>query len=184
MNQLPQPIFPPSLSESLARADLAAEAFDWSAPEGMPEPARSLLVHDRDMTSTLERHHGDAITLEVLVSGEAIGHYFREVILRTARAGTPVEFGLIEIELQSFPEDLRARILSGNEPLGGILNESGLPYRSSPIGYFSVARERLPTKLSVLGTDPRFFGRYNQLSTAEGACLARIIEILPSSPHP
>lgn len=134
------------------------------------------------MTSTLERYHGETMALEVLVDGEADGHYFREVILRGADSGRAAEFGLIEIEVDEFPEQVREAILLGRQPLGGILNQSGMDYLSSPRGYFSVARGQLPPKLSALGNEETFFGRYNQLSTKSGICLARIIEILPT-PH-
>jgi hypothetical protein len=180
MDQLQQPAFPDFLRESLLRAGLVAESFVWCAPEEIPEPSRSMLVHEVDMTSTLERHYGEAMTLEILVEGKADEHYFREVILRGAESSQPAEFGLIEIEVAQFPEKMRETILSGTQPLGGILNESGLAYVSNPLGYFFVARDQLPPKLSALGSEETFFGRYNQLSAENGACLARIIEILPN----
>lgn len=176
-----QPAFPDFLRESLVRAGLAAEWFSWCDPEELPEPGRTLMVHEVDMTSTLERHYGEPMALEVLVDGTTDGHYFREVILRCQHSRQPAEFGLIEIEVDHFPEHLRERILSGGQPLGGILNESGMKYQSRPLGYFSVARDLLPAKLSALGSDATFYGRYNQLSTDSGICFARIIEILPSS---
>lgn len=182
MRRAGHPAFPDFLRESLARADLRADAFVWCEAEALPEAYRRLLVHEVDMTSTLERHHGERMALEVLVSGEANGHYFREVILKGAESGTPAEFGLIEIEVNEFPKPLREKILSGRQPLGGILNESGMRYVSRPLGYFSVARAELPPKLSALGTKNTFFGRYNQLSSDAGVCLARILEILPTHP--
>ncbi len=184
MDQLQQPAFPEFLRESLQRAGLKAGSFVWCGPEEIPEPCRGLLVHAADMTSTLERHHGEPMTLEVLADGEAHGYYFREVILRGAKTGRSAEFGLIEIEIGQFPEDLREAILSGRQPLGGILNQSGMQYVSSPLGYFSVVRDLLPPKLSALGSEETFFGRYNQLSTKNGICLARILEILPTPPSP
>ena len=184
MDQLQQPAFPDFLRESLRRAGLSASSFVWCEPEELPPPCHGLLVHEVDMTSTLERHHGEPMALEVLVDGEANGHYFREVILRGANSGKPAEFGLIEIEVAQFPENLREVIRSGRQPLGGILNASGMHYVSRPLGYFSVAREQLPSKLSALGSGETFFGRYNQLSTEDGICLARIIEILSSTPNP
>ena len=136
------------------------------------------------MTSTLERHYGEGMLLEVLVDGRADDYYFREVVLRGAETGRAAEFGLIEIELNRFPEELRQAILSGGQPLGGILNETGVSYKSRPLGYFSVARGILPTKLSALGNDDLFYGRFNQLMGSDGSCLARILEILPDSHHP
>ena len=136
------------------------------------------------MTSTLERHYGEGMLLEVLVDGQADNYYFREVVLRGAGTGRAAEFGLIEIELNRFPEDLHQAILSGGQPLGGILNETGVTYKSRPLGYFSVARGILPTKLSALGNDDLFYGRFNQLMGSDGSCLARILEILPDSHQP
>ena len=150
-------------------------------PDEIPAPYRALLVHEADMTSTLERYHGEGMTLEVLTDGRAGSHYFREVLLRGGKTRTVAEFGLIEIEIDRFPSELRESILSGKKPLGGILNESGLSYQSRPLGYFSVAREHLPPKLSVLGGNDTFYGRLNQLLGADGGCLARILEIIPNS---
>ena len=147
-------------------------------------PCRELLVHEVDMTSTLERHYGEPMHLEVLVDGRTNGYYFREVVLRGAETGRAAEFGLIEIELNRFPDDLQQAILSGGQPLGGLLNENGVTYKSRPIGYFSVARGILPTKLSALGKNDLFYGRFNQLIGSDGSCLARILEILPDSHHP
>jgi hypothetical protein len=127
--------------------ELRPASFRWCAPEDLPEPCRSLLVHRRDMTSILERHHGEAMALEVLSERHAGDHSFREVILRGAESAEPFEVGLIEIEEAQFPENLREEILSGGWPLAGPLNESGMPYLSSPFGYFSVARNQLLAKL-------------------------------------
>ncbi len=181
MDQLQQPAFPDFLRESLARAGLLGDWFTWCEPGEMPEPFRGLLVHDADMTSTLERHHGEQMILEVLADGQEDGYYFREVILRGAERGGAAEFGLIEIEVSRFPADLRDMILSGRKPLGGIMNQSGMSYESRPLGYFSVARGELPAKLSALGNDDTFYGRYNQLVRPDGSCLARILEIIPGS---
>jgi hypothetical protein len=181
VDQLQQPAFPDFLRESLARAGLLGDWFSWQEPDEVPEPFRGLLVHEVDMTSTLERHHGEQLILEVLADGQADGYYFREVILRGAETGRAAEFGLIEIEVSQFPGDLHEAILSGRKPLGGIMNESGMTYESRPLGYFSVARGKLPTKLSALGNDEMFYGRYNQLMRPDGSCLARILEIIPRS---
>ena len=181
VNQLQQSAFPEFLRESLSRAGLLGDWFSWHEPEEVPEPFRELLIHEMDMTSTLERYHGEKMILEVLADGQADGYYYREVILRGGETGRAAEFGLIEIEVSQFPEDLHEAILSGRKPLGGIMNESGMIYESQPLGYFSVARGKLPTKLCALGNGDTFYGRYNQLVRADGSCLARILEIIPRS---
>ena len=134
------------------------------------------------MTSALERFYEEPMLLEVLAEGRSAEYYFREVVLKGQNSGCAAEFGLIEIELDHFPPALQELILRGEKPLGGILNESGITYKSRPLGYFSVAREALPPKLCALGSNNVFFGRYNQLQSTDDTCLARILEIVPD-PH-
>ena len=59
----------------------------------MPEPYRSLLVHDGDMTPTLEKFHGDRIHLRPLTRETNGSVYSREVILEAGEVNKPVEFG-------------------------------------------------------------------------------------------
>lgn len=176
-----EPYFPEALLDSKAKSVLAEIDFDWCSAEELPEIPRKLLAHESDMTSALEAHHGEAITLEVLKSHRDHDVYCREVILRTATSGKPVEYGLIEIELGVFEGGLQASILEGGKPLGGLLNTAGMGYRSSPLGFFRVPA----AKLSVIFPEGRrgdvLHGRYNQLFTSDGVLFARIIEILPDN---
>ena len=172
------------LSKALARAGLSPEVFIWRSSEEIPEPFRALLVHEGDMTSTLERFHRERMLLEVLAEGHSDECYYREVILKGEGTGRAAEFGVIEIELDNFSQALQKLILRGEQPLGGILNQNGVAYKSQPLGYFSVAREALPPRLSPLGSARLFFGRYNQLKCQKDACLARILEIIPDFHHP
>ena len=172
------------MRESLLRAGLSPEVFTRCPSSEVPEPFRALLVHEGDMTSTLERFHEERMLLEVLAEGNSDQYYHREVILKGERTGRAAEFGLIEIELKNFPSILQGPILLGQQPLGGILNDSGVVYKSQPLGYFSVAREALPPKLSPLGSMSVLYGRYNQLKNQDGSCLARILEIVPDFNQP
>ena len=47
----------------------------------IPEPYKSLLVHERDMTSTLGQFHADKIQLNVLNQHLQENEYYREVLL-------------------------------------------------------------------------------------------------------
>src|SRR5438309_1401373 len=49
--------------------------------EEVPEPYRQLLVHDRDMTPTLEAFHGDRIHLRVLERRIEEHALWRQVVL-------------------------------------------------------------------------------------------------------
>ena len=57
-------VFP--LDEFYARSGLALPKIERVAGEEVPEPYRSLLVHQNDMTPTLENFHGASIHLEIL----------------------------------------------------------------------------------------------------------------------
>lgn len=152
------------------------------APEALPEPARTLLVHHRDMTGTLERHHGGTIHLQVLSGRRDGDSYWRESVLRLDGTEEPVEFGAIHIHLGRFPEPWRRQILEEHRPLGGILNASGMPYSSRPAGYFRVAADAFIA--DALGARPGewLHGRRNTLRNAAGEPLAEIVEILAPGP--
>jgi hypothetical protein len=176
-----QPTLPAELSPILAVSHLGAAPLSWLPAAEVPQPYHQLLVHDHDMTSELAGFHGDSISLNVLHHQQLGGTYFREVTLHAAGSGVPVEYGLIEILLDSFPAALRPRILAGNTPLGAILNESGLDYRSDPQGFFAVPARALSAVFPKSPGGVILFGRYNHLMRGESTCLARIIEILPCS---
>ncbi len=153
--------------------------FEVVAPEAMPEPDRSLLVHDRDMTRTLERHHGDTIHLRVLSRFHEGDLYGRESILQLDGTGRPVEFGAIRIHLDLFPEQSRRLILEERRPLGGILNDSGIRYTSRPTAFFRIESSSFLDQEFGIHGRRILYGRQNALRDAEGRVLAEIIEILP-----
>ncbi|HXA05898.1 MAG TPA: hypothetical protein VNY30_13705, partial [Bryobacteraceae bacterium] len=70
----------------------------------MPEPYRSLLVHNRDMTPTLERAHNQSIQLRVLRRALTGDLLTRQVVLVAEGGQVPVAFGAIKIHLEHFPD--------------------------------------------------------------------------------
>lgn len=169
-------LFPlPHLRRASGHPLPTCEFIDGSA---MPEPYRALLVHHGDMTSRLEEFHGAPMTLRVLnreTSGDA---YRREVLLCKANDGLPVEYGAIEINLAAFDEVLRAEILEGRLPLGGLLNHHGIRYRSEPRAFLRIATD--PAMNAHFGLDGAhtLHGRSNVLLGDGGRVLARIVEVL------
>ena len=132
----PCPSLPLELSSILATSRLGDVPLVWLPASEVPLPYRQLLVHDHDMTSELAGFHRDSISLSVLQSRQAENLYIREVTLHATTTGTTVEYGLIEILLDSFPDDLRPRILAGETPLGAILTTSGLRFPQRTAGIF------------------------------------------------
>jgi hypothetical protein len=169
------------LAPILATSVLGSTPLAWITPQDIPQPYQKLLVHDHDMTSELAAFHGDSISLTVLHSQLDDQIYHREVTLHAATSSTTVEYGLIEILLDTFPPDLRPRILAGNTPLGTILNTSGLAYRSEPQGFFTLPAESLATIFPHSPSGKILFGRYNHLVGDDSKIFARILEILPTS---
>lgn len=145
----------------------------------MPEPYRTLLVHNRDMTRTLESHHGAPIRLRLLSTRRDGEVYRRTVALVTEAEGKVVEFGATEAHLERIPEPWRGLIVEGRLPLGGILNRSGIPYQSRPSAYFRTRGDTVIRSALGVSGEPWLYGRRNTLSDAEGLPLAEIVEILP-----
>lgn len=175
--------FPSDLLQPLGNlygpAGLPLPATEVLEGAQIPEPYRSLLVHGRDMTRTLESHHSGAIHLRLLSTALEGNRYRRTVALQLDGSGRPVEFGATEAFLDRIPEPWRGQIVEGKRPLGGILNASGIQYQSRPSAYFRTRGD--PFIRSALGIegDGWLFGRRNTLSDADGRPLAEIVEILP-----
>lgn len=150
----------------------------------LPEPARQLLVHGQDMTSTLAGFHGSALRVEVLQSQQRDTLYFREVFLRTRSDDRIVEYGVIAIALEPFTPPQREAILAGEIPLGELLHRFRIPFVSAPIGFFSVSSASLGDRPFAVPADTPCHGRFNRLGLPTGATLAWILEILPPANPP
>jgi hypothetical protein len=145
----------------------------------MPQSERSLLVHERDMTSTLTRFHRDQLRLDVLDRRLHDDHLARHIVLRTVEEDRPVEYGAIRIRLDGLTETVRAKILAGEQPLGGILNEHKVGYRSCPGGFFRIRATSLMADVLELPEPEWLYGRCNCLSDSDGGNIAEVVEILP-----
>ena len=149
------------------------EVIDGGA---IPEPYRELLVHHGDMTSRLEEFHRASMKLRVLHREHDGDAYRREVLL--CAGGVPVEYGAIEIQLDAFTPELRAEILAGELPLGGLLNRHHAHYRSEPRAFIRLAPDaRMDAHFGLTGAHT-LYGRCNVLLDEHGRTLARIVEVL------
>jgi len=144
----------------------------------MPNPYRSLLVHNGDMTSRLEQFHGSPMKLRILHIERVENEYRREVLLCAQDSGLPVEYGAIEIHLDAFPEELREQIVEGKLPLGGLLNRAQFVYGSSPRAYLRLLPDLSLSRLFGAESAKAYYGRCNVLLDQAGAELAHIVEVL------
>jgi hypothetical protein len=148
-------------------------------PDAIPQPQRSLLAHDRDMTSTLARFHGEPIELRVLDCKLIGDHYRRHIILETAGSRRPAEYGVMRVNLPLLDETAQAEVLRARGPLGGILTAHGITFRCCPGAYFKIFSNALISESLRLDGPKWLYGRCNCLSDAAGRTIAEVIEILP-----
>ncbi|MEM7583057.1 MAG: hypothetical protein AAF560_06730 [Acidobacteriota bacterium] len=145
----------------------------------MPEPHRSLLVHDSDMTSTLESFHSEPLWLRTLEKRRQGTDLLRKVVLFGEHSGRPHELGAIRIDLAAFSTEARWVILEGNLPLGSILARFKVPYTSSPRLFFRLDSDARFEHQLELKASATLYGRQNVLSSPSGRPLAEVVEILP-----
>jgi len=167
------------LDDFYARMERELPAIEPLDGDAMPEPYQSLLVHENDMTPTLQDFHRDSIHVHALHAEEREGSYFREVLLELDGNGRPVEYGAIKINLGLLPNDTHQEIIEVRLPLGQILFAHEVPHASRPKAYLKVKADEHITGALRLDGAPQLYGRRNTLTDTEGRPLAEIVEILP-----
>ena len=160
------------------RAGIDIPTFEVVAPDDIPLPYRTLLVHDSDMTLTLERHFGGRVVLRPLSTFSLGGSYFRRVLLVQEYAGQPVEMGAIRMELDAFDAPLRRQILDNEIPLGSILRDRRLEYASRVKAFLQLMPN--PEMMGVFWMrEPRvLYGRRTEI-VRRGRKIGDIVEVLP-----
>jgi hypothetical protein len=167
------------LDEFYTAAHLPLPPLNEIDGEAMPEPYKSLLVHQHDMTPTLESFHRQSIHLQVLGRRKKGDAYFREVVLRLDETNQPVEFGAIKINLDLFPKPACEEILKEHLPLGHVLEEYKIPHTSRPRAYLRLASDKFINDVLDMSGAHVLYGRRNTLFDPQGRPLAEIVEILP-----
>src|SRR5438046_10325221 len=108
------------LNEFYEQAGLPLPAVVRVAANDVPEPYRSLLVHDREMTLTLESAYSRRVKLRVQTYDLRANVFSRQVVLIPG-AATAVAFCAIKIYLDYFPPDAKRLVVERKQPLGTIL---------------------------------------------------------------
>jgi chorismate-pyruvate lyase len=154
----------------------AASRIDGAS---IPSPYRELLVHDRDMTPTMEAACGRKVRLRVLQFSVRDDVLSREIVLVPEGMSKPLVFGAIRIYLRYFPDEARRLVLELVQPLGAILYTRNIPHTSRPDAYFQVRADSVINAALGLQGSPILYGRRNVLRDGAGNTLARVLEILP-----
>lgn len=150
----------------------------------LPQPYRSLLVHQSDMTGMLEGTYHQSIRVRVLKSSLAGNVYSRQVVLVLAGDATPVEFGAIKVHLEHLPPQARQQLLEGKQPFGSILHAQSIAHVSRPEYYIQVMADALIAHALQMPEPCLLYGRRNTLLNTSQLPLAEVVEILPPSKRP
>jgi hypothetical protein len=161
-----------------ARAGVPPPQVRLVEPDDIPLPYHSLLVHQNDMTVTLERHFGGRVVLRPLSTFSSGVSYFRRVLLAQEYSGRPVEMGAIRIRLDAFAPRIRALIRQNEIPLGRILRDGGVDFKSVAKVFLAITPN--PEMMGVFWMrEPRtLYGRQTEV-IYRGAKIGDIVEVLP-----
>jgi chorismate-pyruvate lyase len=151
--------------------------FDWH----MPEPFKQLLVHDRNMTPTLEAYYKSTIHIERLNVVPDRDECSREVILRLDLDKMPVEYGSSRIFLNTLSQEAVDLVCEGHVPLGTILNQCNCTHTVVLSGFFKVKPTSFFNHVFSSLNGSSLYGRRNTLVALDGTPIAEVCEILPPS---
>jgi chorismate-pyruvate lyase len=167
------------MDEFYIRAGLPLPQVERIDGHEVPEPFKSLLVHESDMTPTLEKFHRARIHLKTLKREQRGDFYYRQVVLQLDETNTPVEFGAIKIFLGLFPSKARQAVLEETVPLGRLLSEFEIPHNTTAKAFFRLTPDDLIASLLELKSRDSVYGRRATISDLQKRPLAEIVEVLP-----
>jgi len=150
----------------------------------LPEAIRHLLDHRRPMTSTLAKHHGARIALDVVTQTIEDHLVDRVVRLRTKSSEkTVVEAAALQIHVDALPVDARSAVFSGAEPLGTVLKSRAIAHQHRPQGFFTGRTNAWLADLLQLPAGSPIAGRCNVILSSQNELIAEIVECIPN-PEP
>jgi chorismate-pyruvate lyase len=120
----------------LFAADAPPPEHELIEPAAMPEPYRTLLVHEHHMTVTVEEYYGGPVDVVVLQRKRDQNTYARKILLKLRSDERIVQSGIVRIRLDFCSEPVRAAILAEQIPVGRILIEHDVLRRIEPTAYF------------------------------------------------
>ena len=170
-------LFP--LDFAYQRAGVELPEVKAIAPESIPYPYRTLLVHTSDMTLTLERHFGGPLVVRALSTMTSGSWYLRRVLLAQEYSGRPVEMGAIRIRLSGLSAELQRQIRRNRTPMGRLLRNGGVDFESRPKAFLEITPNGEMMGVFWMREPHTLYGRQTEV-IFEGKKIGDIIEILPS----
>jgi hypothetical protein len=96
-------------------------ASEHVPPALVPEPYRSMLVHDAHMTVTMEEFHRSKVDVRVIASRHDGDFYCRKIVLLKEGTDEVVQFGVVRFNFSYVTPAVREEIISQETPLGRVL---------------------------------------------------------------
>lgn len=150
--------------------------------EQVPEPYRTLLVHDQHMTVTMEAFHGKPVYVRVLQRHRSGSWYARKILLFLVGTEKVVQFGIVRINLDVCSREVRRAILEEATPLGRILIRHNILRRIEPVSYLRIVAEGELARLFRLEKPTVTYGRL-ALIHYEGNPAVELLEVpAPTAP--
>ena len=143
----------------------------------IPHPYGELLVHDRDLTPTLEAWYEGPLAVKVLALAPQAGWYQRLVVLTTGQ-GHPVSLGAIRLALSRMSLTVQEDVLAGRVPVGRILLRHQVPHLGCPRHFFTVPADLRLSQILACPEGKQLCGRCNVLRQSYGKVLAEVVEVL------
>ncbi len=157
-------------------------AVEPVADESVPPPYHGLLVHNAHMTVTVERFHGQPITVEVLRSLHYPPIYQREIVLHLEDGTRCVQYGIVYMRCDLLSDPQAAEeIIREQLPLGRILISHDVMRQVQPLEYFSVRCGEELARHFGCPVDSTTFGR-TAIIHCDGQPAIWLLEIVAPEP--
>lgn len=148
------------------------------APADLPPAARTLLVHHRHMTITLQDHHHDKVRLTVVKDRLNDGVYWRKIRLHLAGNGQLAECGIVRIFLEYVPLDAANEILARRTPLGAVLIKHHVLRRVEPRWYIESPAAAVASLFEIPTPSAPLHGRIS-IIYCNGEPAIELLELVP-----
>ncbi|MDA0837642.1 MAG: hypothetical protein O3B01_03725 [Planctomycetota bacterium] len=111
---------------SIFEGGLGAPQYEFVDGKDVPEPYRTLLVHEDHMTVTMEGFYHEKVELRVVDVSRKENLYARKILLTAGDTGKVIQFGIMRFNFDYCSDAVRDEILEGVTPLGYILIKHNL----------------------------------------------------------
>ncbi len=153
------------------------QGWQLVSADQVPEPYKTLLVHEHHMTVTVEAHHGSLVDVRILARRHEGDSYARKILLALQSTGKIVQFGIVRVHLEYCTVLVREAIIAGKTPLGRILIEHDVLRRIEPTAFLQITPGAEMMRWFGVAKTPPTYGRL-ALIHCDGQPAIELLEIV------